>query len=259
VALRRRSAGRRIAGRAAIGVLLLAALLCYADISVHQPALAAPAASCVTHHTNVQAYDSGGNDSFGEQANIYVNTYATLSTLQDAIARTILIWNDAQTSNVEFGWNDDNLGYDVPIVISDYEVQGTTQAPSAWPSYPLSYNTSVNFRIENVGDRGIFRYVVGNEGSPIAYSPTMGFNEGWPVTNSEHYNNCDTLWTDMSGLEDQISVAPESWESYVSLNCWADTSVNDWYLHEVSSDEIQVNANSSGGEVTWGEYCDEVG
>jgi hypothetical protein len=248
-------ASARIAARAGIGGIVLAALLGYSGISAGQRALAASDATCASHHANVEAYDSGGNESFGEQANIYVNEYASLSSLQDMIARTIFLMNDAQTSDVEFGWVDDDYGYSDPVVVSDYMVQGTTQPPSFWVSYSLSYDTTVNFRIENVGDQGVFRFVVADEGSPIAYSPTMGFNEGWPVTNSEHYNTCDTLWTNMSGLEDQYSLQPEIWESYVDVNCWNNTSVNDWYLQKVNSDEIQVNQNSGGSQETWGLDC----
>jgi len=104
-------------------------------------------------------------------------------------------------------------------------INGVTQNLTVL-NYNPPYNTSINFRIENVGGREIFRYVVDNQSSPIGYSPTMPFNGGYPVTDSEHRLSCDSLWTDISGLQEQTNYNPVTWSTnYSDLECWRNDSV----------------------------------
>jgi hypothetical protein len=72
----------------------------------------------------------------------------------------------------------------------------------------------------------------------------MNFNTGSPVTNSERYNSCDSLWAHMYDLSHMTSDG--SWSaSYGDLKCWADTS-STWYLHKDSNSELHVNQTSGG-------------
>ena len=132
-------------------------------------------------------------------------------------------------------------------------INGVTQNLTVL-NYNPPYNTSINFRIENVGGREIFRYVVDNQSSPIGYSPTMPFNGGYPVTDSEHRLSCDSLWTDISGLQEQTNYNPVTWSTnYSDLECWRNDS-DDWYLHKLSSSESQVNQTYGG----WGYNCQKI-
>jgi hypothetical protein len=230
-----------VAARIGAGCLLGAATLAGAGTA----STAAAANACVSHHANAEAYDAQGSVFWGTKGYIYINTQNTLSGLNDAIWRSFLDFSGNGTQNVEFGWTDHNGGYSSPTPGSDYMVATTTQPPSFWPSFTLHYDSNVRFRIENLSNQGVFRYVIDGQSSPIAYSPTMNFNQGFAVTNSEHYNSCDTMWTDMFSLQHQYAINP-GWSDWANITCWADTSQNDWYVHAVSSTEVQVNQNSGG-------------
>lgn len=246
---RRGRAARWVGARVGIGCLLGAATLAGAGVAAAGTGMASAAArtnTCVNHHTNVMAYDAQGPSFWGTKGYIYINTADTLGSLNDAIWRSFFVYAGSQTQNVEFGWSDHNGGHSSPVPASDYMVGGMTQPPSFWPSFTLNYNSNVRFRIENLGNQGIFRYVIDGQSSPIAYSPTMAFNTGFAVTNSEHYNSCDTLWTNMSSLQHQYAINP-AWSDWANITCWYSNSVNDWYLHALSSTEVQVDQNASGG------------
>jgi hypothetical protein len=244
---RRLTSVRWIAARIGAGCLLGTACLAGTSIAASgTSAAAAPAANaCVNHHTNTMSYDAQGPIFWGTKGYIYINTADTLSGLNNAIWRTFLVYDGSQTQNVEFGWTDNNGGHSSPTPGSDYMVGSMTQPPSFWPSFTLDYNSNVRFRIENLGNQGVFRYVIDGQSAPIAYSPTMNFNQGFAVTNSEHYNSCDSMWTDMFSLSHQYAINP-GWSDWANITCWVNTSQNDWYLHKVSSTEVQVNQNSSG-------------
>jgi hypothetical protein len=242
-----------VATRIGVGCLLGAATLAGAGVATAGAGTASATArtnTCDTHHTNVMAYDAQGPSFWGTKGYIYINTADALSGLHDTIARTFFVYSGSQTANVEFGWTDKNYIYNTPTPVSDYMVAGATQNPSFWPSFTLNYNSNVRFRIENLGNQGIFRYVIDGQSSPIAYSPTMDFNQGFAVTNSEHYNSCDTMWTDMFSLQHQYAINP-GWSDWANIDCWNNTSVNDWYLHKVNATEVQVNQTPD----NWGNQC----
>jgi len=245
----RGSGARWIAARIGVGCLLGTAILTGTSVASQESALA----SCAAYHANVMSQDAANPDAFGNEGFIYVNTKSALLHLQDVIFRSLFIYPSAMT-NVEFGWTDNNGGYTTPTPYSDYTVHGMTQPPTFYGNYAriLNYNTSVRFRIENTGGRGIFRYVIAEQPSPIGYSPTMTFNGGSALTNSEHHNNCGTLWTDMYSLQEQTQISPEIWSAtYFDLECWNNTSINGWYLHKFSDGEVQVNQTVGG----WGNGC----
>lgn len=227
----------------ALVLALVAATLTAVSIAADPPALA----DCVSHHTNVDSTDPT-RDGYGNSGNGYINTQTTLSNLQAAIWRSFEVWNDAQTSYVEFGWTDKNGGYTTPTPASDYMVNGMVQPPKFLPGQNLGYNTYDNFEVENYGAKEIFRYYIG--GTLIGYSPTMSYNQGPIVDNDEHYNNCDSLWTDAYALQDQTAT-PSTWVNWGDVGCWANASVNDWYLHKVATTEFQVNQTVGG----WGNGC----
>lgn len=240
-----------IAARIGAGCLLGAATLAGTSMAGGTGmAAAARVNDCVNHHANVAGYDAQGPAFYGTKGYIYVNTSGALSGLNGAVWRSFFDYDGNSMENVEFGWTDNNSVYSTPTPASDYMVAGTTQPPSFWPSFVLFYNSNYRFRIENLGGKGIFRYVIDGQASPIAYSPTMDFNTGFAVTNSEHYNSCDTLWTDMFSLQHQTDLNPD-WSDWANIACWRNDSVNDWYLHKVNATEVQVNQTAD----NWGYQC----
>lgn len=244
---RRLKSVRWIAARIGAGCLLGVATIAGTGVAAVATSRASAAAlnTCVNHHTNVEAYDASASNYYGNKGYVYINTSGALAGLKDAIWRSLFVISTTGTQDVEFGWTDNNSVYLAPTVASDYEVAGTTQPPSFWPSFNLNTNSNVRFRIENLGGHGIFRYVVDGQTSPIAYSPTMSFNSGFAMANDEHYNNCDTLFTDMFSMQDQIGLN-DTWGDWGSLACLVNTSVNAWYLHEVTGTELQVNQDANG-------------
>jgi len=207
------------------------------------PSLAA-ADSCVTHHTNVEGYDKGLADAFGNKGYIYINTSSVIGSLHDDIARSLAVIFP-NGDDVEVGWfADPQAGYHNPTVYAEWINHGVDSGTQPDTSFSLSENSDVRFRVENVGDNDIWRFVVDGQSSPFNYSPTMEYNYGQPLTNSEHYNSCDSLYTDMYDLSDASS--PGYWQSsYTNLECYIDTSVNDWYFHKISNSELDVTQTSS--------------
>ena len=221
-----RGKANRAVVRVTLGCILGSTGLAGVSMVAAEPVFAA----CQSAHRNVMTFDNNGAAFFGNFAHVYVNTVNTISGLQNTIARTLSVWNGAETSNVEFGWTAHNGAYANAVPVSDYMVASTTQPPTLYGnSYPLNNNVYYRFKIQNVNSNGISRYYLDGQTSPIGYSPTMSFNEGYVTTNSEHYNTCDTMWTDMTGLQDNPSAG--TWTNYSTISCWADTS-SDWYVHD---------------------------
>jgi len=75
------------------------------------------------------------------------------------------------------------------------------------------------------------------------HSPTMDFNSGYTITNSEHYINCDTLYASFQNLD--YSDSPGNWtSSYEDYQCYFDDS-DDWYFHLNSNSSSDVTQTSS--------------
>lgn len=248
----KRRASKKTAARIGVASVLTAAALVGTGLASQAPALA----SCNFLHVNVEADITSTSFEYGTKGYIYVNTQTTLSNLHNTIGRTYALIDSSGLDDVEFGWadkiqTDNGHTYTTPIPASDYMINGVTATAHALTSYTLTYNTDVRFRIENLGDNEIFRYVIDGQTTPIGYSPTMPFNRGFPLTNSEHYNTCDSLWTDMHSLSYQYNLTP-TWYSWSITQCFANDSTDGWYLHLVSATEIQVNQSSTNG---WGNGC----
>ena len=123
---------------------------------------------------------------------------------------------------------------------------GTTQAPVYDPNpngHGLFEDTSYAFRVEDVGDRGIWRFVFNADTSPFEYSPTLPSNYGVPTAQSEHHNTCDSLYTSMTNLS--YSSQPSYWvPGYTDLLCNRDDAP-DWYFHKNSNSSWDATQNSS--------------
>ncbi len=78
--------------------------------------------------------------------------------------------------------------------------RGVDSFPQYYTGYGLVDNNSYIFDVFNSGHRGIFRFKMASDPSPFNYSPTMNFNQGPVITNSEHYNSCDSMYTEMDFL-----------------------------------------------------------
>jgi hypothetical protein len=238
---------RRVMIRLGLACLLVGSGLTAASLSFPISA----SASCSSDHENVEASDYEFFGAYGNKGYIYLNKEATLSNLNDTVGRTFAVVSDNGEQDVEFGWLDnDTIGgtdYTTPTPVSDYMIGGITQNPTPLTGYTLSYDTDTWFRIDNVGGNEIFRYVIDGQSSPIGYSPTMNFNVGWPLTNSERYNTCDSLYTHQYDLSEDVSGGSDPvWQDYSTLECFANTS-SDWYMHINSDTNLDVTQTASGG------------
>jgi hypothetical protein len=199
--------------------------------------------SCVVQHTNVNGYDAGNKNVFGNKGYIYVNTAATIDGLTSWIARSFFVYRNKRNW-VEVGWIAiPGMQYSSPTVYADWMNRGTFSKVQFYTGYTLNENGDYRFREENVGDQDIWRFVVDGQSSPFNYSPTMDFNYGTALTNSEHNENCDSLYTDMYDLSDATS--PSYWAPWANPTCWNDTATG-WYLHEISDTEVDVTQTSGG-------------
>jgi hypothetical protein len=199
----------------------------------------AAAVACGTSHQNVEGYDYTDNH-YGNGGLIYVNTSSTLGSLNDTIARSFFDIGSAG-NDVEVGWTDHNGGYNSPTVYAEWVNRGVDGNPQFYTGYSLSYNTNYTFKVQNTGHVYIWRYYIDGQGSPFNYSPTMNFQQGTVVTNSERYNTCDSMWTHMYSLEYFSSGG--SWNPYSSLAEYACDATDGWELNIRSNTELYVDQN----------------
>ena len=203
----------------------------------------APAfASCSSHHTNVEGDDFGSNR-YGNSAEIYVNTSSTIDSLNDSIFRSLFVTSGSWDNDVEIGWSAHNGDHSGPTVYAEWVNRGVDSGPQFYTGYSLNHNSYSSFSVFNSGHQGIFRFKVDNQSSPFSYSPTMNFNLGPIITNSEHDNSCDSLWTDMFSLSYFNSSG--NWiAGYGNLECFYDNSVNDWLFNVIDNSELKVDENT---------------
>jgi len=183
---------------------------------------------------------------YGNKGFIYVNTSSVINTLQDAIARSHFVLLPAGY-NVEVGWAANENGHKGPIVYAEWEINNVTRAPYYDPNSNgrgLATDNDFRFRVENIGDEGIWRFVFDDDSSPFAYSPTLPYNHGQPYDQSEHYNTCDSLYTHMYDLS-SYDYTTGTWSaSYSNLEC-ALNDPPDWYFHKNSNSDFDVTQTSS--------------
>jgi hypothetical protein len=240
-----RSSARRFASRIAVGCLLGTATVAVAVTGARTSiASVAPAqADCGSGHANVDGNSPG--DHYGNFAYIYVNKSDVLNNLHSALYRSIFIF-DNSSNNVEIGWGAGPGSItgsgSTPTVYADWFNRGV-RGDKIYLS--LSDNTNRAFTVQNIGHKEIFQFIFDAESSPFAYSPTMTFNIGIPVANSERYNFCDSLYAHIYHL---VYLTNSGWSTnWGDWQCFADTSVrNPYYLHKISDSNMDVTSSSSG-------------
>lgn len=207
--------------------------------------IAPASASCTSQHANVAGYDANARQ-YGNRGKIYVNTSTVIDSLHNALFRSLFAYASKTSTNddVEVGWTADNGGRASPTVYAEWVIGGTDSGPQYYTGYSLATDSNYTFKVENVGHIYIWQFYVDSQTSPFTYSPTTNQSLGWPVTNSEHYNSCDSLWTHMDILEYFDSSGNWS-SSYGDLECWLNTSAG-WYLYKNSNSELHVYSSSSG-------------
>jgi hypothetical protein len=200
-------------------------------------------AACSSHHTNVEGYDSN-NNRYGNYAVIYVNTSSTINNANGPIFRSLFVQGGSFDNDVEVGWTANNGGpsNSRPTVYAEWVNRGVDSLPQFYTGFSLNYDTYYSFMVFNSGHQEIFRFKVGNEVSPFNYSPTMNFDLGRVITNSEHYNSCDSLWTDMQSLS-YYNSSGNFINGYGNLACFSNDSVNDWLFNKIDNTELKVDQN----------------
>jgi hypothetical protein len=228
---------RRLVGLITLGCLLGAATAAMAAGTPLVSAAPASADTCSAAVANVE----GGRSSFhyGTNALVYVNTKATVNAYNNGFVRSLGVIVD-NNNWVEVGWSAHIAGTTSPQVFAEWDNRGT---PGAKNYKLVNYATDYGFTVDNVGHIEIFRFHFNGESSPFKYSPTMNFNTGQPIGNSERHNWCQSLWAHMSNLSDQIS--DHSWETWDDWNwCLNSSARNKHYIHKDSATELHVTATS---------------
>jgi hypothetical protein len=233
--MRPSTTARRSAAQILLGCLLGVATV--GAVTTVSTSTASAASPCAANHVNVEGDDYNAVH-YGNLADIYVNTASVINNLNSSIFRSIFVLNSFG-NDVEVGWMANDEGYSDPTVYAEWINRGADSSPQPFGLQVLNENSYSGFFVDNVGHVDIFRFYVGD--LRFNYSPTMTFNTGYTVTNSEHYNQCDSLWTEMNNLEYQY--ADGTWSSsYNDLVCYSDDSVNAWLLNdEISNSEVQVD------------------
>ena len=199
-------------------------------------------AACNSVHQNAEGYDNS-YPRYGNHGRIYVNTSATIGGLQAAIHRSLFVVGSFWENDVEVGWTANNGSHSGPTVFSEWVNRGSDSGPRFYTGISLLYDTDYKFEVKNVGHVKIFRYVVDGESSPFDYSPTMNFNLGTIVTNSERRNTCDTMYTEMTSLGYIDSNGNLNF-GYGHLACFYNPPANGWKLNIIDNQHIKVDANT---------------
>ncbi|MGH3399134.1 MAG: hypothetical protein ACRDPO_31065 [Streptosporangiaceae bacterium] len=204
---------------------------------------------CAANHVNVEGYDANKPPSYGNEGSIYVLTQSTLNGINDNIYRSLFVRGPGGSSgnsfynDVEVDWTAGNgMFSNTPVVYSEWVIDGQDSGQQNYTGYTLNPNTNYHFKVENVGGDRIFRFVVDGQSSPFNYSPQVNFNEGYDITNSEHHNNCDTLYANFTNLQWSPSYGTWSTSGYQDYECFADNST-DWYFHKNSNTSSDVTQN----------------
>lgn len=138
-------------------------------------------------------------------------------------------------------------GHSGPTAYSEWKIGSTDSGFQYYTGYSLSAGNNYVFTVVN-GANNTWQYYVDNQSAPFASSPTMPFNNGYSVANSERHNSCDSLWTHMYSLN--YFSRSGSWSSsYDDLVCWSNDSTpgpNPYYLYKNSNSELHVYTSSSG-------------
>jgi hypothetical protein len=197
-------------------------------------------------HENIEGYDAGQPEpngaSSGNRALIFINGSGVISSLHDFIARSLFVLNntDPLDNNAEVGWGVGGAGPSSPEAYAEWVNRGVNSDAQFYPGYTLTPGNNTVFTVVNTGGIGIFRFYVDSQSSPFYYSATLNFNSGWIATNSERYNNCDSVFTQMSGLNYYSLVSSTWFSNYLDLECY-NTSAPGWYFDKISNSEEQVN------------------
>jgi len=230
----RGGSGLRLACLITLGCLLGAATAAGTALVSAAPA---QAATCSAAQANVE----GGRTSFhyGVRGKVYVNTRGAVNAHNNGFVRSLAVIVD-NFNWVEIGWSAHIAGTTSPQVFAEWENQGRGGSQN----YKLvSYDTNYRFRIRNDGHIGIFRFYFDGEASPFEFSPTMSFNTGRPIGNSERKNWCQSLWAHLFNLNDQISSgAWQTWGNWAF--CLNSSRRNPHYMHKNSSTEFHVTGTS---------------
>lgn len=205
----------------------------------------ASAASCSAETAQVE----GGRLAFeyGSNADIYVNTSATVNAYDAGFVRSVGVVLDGNNW-VEIGWSAHIAGTTSPQVFIEWDNNGAHGPVPPQNFDHLNYGTNYGpFAPANVGHHQIFRFYY--QGNVIGYSPTMTFDSGQPLGNSERNNWCQSLWTNMYNLNDFTSsgIWEGSWDDWAGcLNTSTSSTGNPYYMHKNSSTQLTVTASSSG-------------
>lgn len=235
-----RSTGPRLRRTAASVLLAMGAVVATSLIAAISPAPAL--ASCVDYHTNMDGYDATAFR-FGTGGEIYVNTEGTLDNLQSADYRSFFVFHD----NIDFaevGWGANAYGHSSPTAYIYWDNNGA-HPPNNQPEFykTLTYNTDWHFKVQDTyGDETFYVYL-DDENTPFNQTPTMGFYKGDAVTNSEHYNSCDSLWTHMWDLS--YFNEYHNWvSSFGDLEKWTCNDYNgNWLFNKISNSELYIDSN----------------
>lgn len=223
--------GKSLAARVVASFAALMAVLAIAP--------AAATAACASSHQNVEGYDYTAPH-YGNAGLVYVNNSSTLGSLRDSVHRSL--FNIGSVGNdVEVGWTANNGGYSSPTVYAEWVNRGVDSGPQFYTGYSLNYNTNYTFKVQNIGHISIWRFYIDGQGSPFNYSPTMNFQQGTALTNSERRNTCDSMFTHMYNL--QYYSALKAFHPYSSLSEYACTATDGWKLNILSNTELYVDQN----------------
>jgi hypothetical protein len=230
-------------GLAMIGILVPGTHASAAGTAGTAGTAAARPARCRSIHANVEGYDARLPRAYGNQGYIYVNGRGALAHLHNYVARSLFVIGPGVAhgrflNDVEIGWTAGPGRLRTPQVYAEWVNRGVDSKFRRYPGYRLLGGASFRFRVQDPGRRSVWQFLIGNRSRPFDFSPRMDFSHGYVLTNSEHYNTCDSLYARFHGL--RYASAPHRWQPhYLDLKCYLNDS-RGWYFHRVSNDAAAV-------------------
>jgi hypothetical protein len=235
-AVRRAGTWTPLAAGCALGLATIGVLVLVPGTSAR--AAGARPAPCRNIHANVEGYDARLPGAYGNQGYIYVNSRGALAHLRNFVARSLFVIGPGVAhgrflNDVEIGWTAGPGRLHIPEVYSEWVSRGVDSKFRRYPGYRLRGGASFRFRVQDPGRHSVWQFLAGNRSRPFGFSPRMDFSHGYVLTNSEHYNTCDSLYARFHGL--RYASAPGRWQPhYLDLRCYLNDS-RGWYFHRVSN------------------------
>lgn len=225
----------RLARKAILALVAGAAVLVAAGISPTS------AFACNSLDTGVAGIDNHSTH-YGDGANLYVSTQATIDNVVSSTSRSIFVINTTSGNDVEVGWASIPAeGLRHPFIYTEHVLDGADSGPQYYGGYTVNYDSNVHVKVQDSGFDGYFKYYVDGDSTAFRTSVQMPFHAAYDYAQSEHHDSCSSIWAHIYGLE--YFNSSSNWVDWGSLD-EAVCSATAWRFFPKSTNEFYVDQDN---------------